>query len=583
MTRTIKELLFVLLLTILGCTGMSAQTTVNAASCNESDVNAVINGPTHTAVSGDTINIPAGSCTWTTQMTVSVDITIQGAGQGVTTIVDNLAGTPFFVAKPSGSTLFRMTAMTLQGGSALSGTDTEYAMSFTGPTTGAFTQFRLDHLTFTGFGGTSTINVIFMDNIFGVLDHITDTQNNEVFVTMNESAYQGVGSNGDNSWAQPDSLGTANAVYIENSSFTGTGAAGMAATDCDQGGCRFVFRFNTLVQAGVFNHGTESAGRPRGGRQMEVYDNTFTSNEALDNTLAFAVQVRSGTALIWNNTVNYINYGNYPAFTNFISLLSQRANFSFAPWGTCDGLGPYDDNDGTTYASGTYTGSSGGTTLVDSSKSWTTNQWVNSGAPYSIVDTTQGWGSEITANTSNTITYPAGGEYSQPNTWNAGDSYKILRATVCIDQPGRGQGTLLSASFSDPLPTGWVTDALDPVYALNNNLTNAGLSYGEVVASSARTIANRDYYIENSSFNGASGTGSGTLASRPSTCTVAVAYLATDQGSWNQSGSGGQGEIFVCTATNTWTLYYTPYTYPHPLDTTGTALAPPTNVQAVGH
>ena len=61
------------------------------------------------------------------------------------------------------------------------------------------------------------------------------------------------------------------------------------------------------------------------------------------------------------------------------------------------------------------------------------------------------------------------------------------------------------------------------------------------------------------------GLGHGTLANRPATCTPQVGYWATDQGSWNQSGIGGQGQLFVCTAPNTWTLYYTPYTYPHPL------------------
>jgi len=51
-----------------------------------------------------------------------------------------------------------------------------------------------------------------------------------------------------------------------------------------------------------------------------------------------------------------------------------------------------------------------------------------------------------------------------------------------------------------------------------------------------------------------------------------VGYWATDQGSWNQSGSGGQGVLYKCTATNTWTLYYTPYTYPHPLQGGSTIL-----------
>src|SRR5271156_1986064 len=88
-----------------------AQGTFTAASCNRSDVNAVINGPTHTAVDGDTINIPAGSCTWNTGIKISgVGISIigagnpnvgseaTGAGSSVTTITDaiNDGATPLF-------------------------------------------------------------------------------------------------------------------------------------------------------------------------------------------------------------------------------------------------------------------------------------------------------------------------------------------------------------------------------------------------------------------------------------------------------------------------------------------------------
>ena len=87
---------------------------------------------------------------------------------------------------------------------------------------------------------------------------------------------------------------------------------------------------------------------------------------------------------------------------------------------------------------------------------------------------------------------------------------------------------------------------------------------------------NRDYYLwcnasattGCTSFNGTVGVGSGTLASRPSTCTAGVAYWATDQGSWNQSGSGGQGELFKCTSTSTWTSGYLSI-FPNPLTSTG--------------
>jgi hypothetical protein len=34
---------------------------------------------------------------------------------------------------------------------------------------------------------------------------------------------------------------------------------------------------------------------------------------------------------------------------------------------------------------------------------------------------------------------------------------------------------------------------------------------------------------------------------------------------WNASRTGGQGNLYLCTAPDTWTLSYTPYMYPHPL------------------
>jgi hypothetical protein len=98
-------------------------------------------------------------------------------------------------------------------------------------------------------------------------------------------------------------------------------------------------------------------------------------------------------------------------------------------------------------------------------------------------------------------------------------------------------------------------------------------------------VSDRDYYnavsasaqsSSSSPFNGTTGTGFGTLANRPTTCTHTtspdgddgggVMYWATDQGSWNVSGDGrGSGVLYRCSATNTWTVHYTPYTYPHPL------------------
>lgn len=53
--------------------------------------------------------------------------------------------------------------------------------------------------------------------------------------------------------------------------------------------------------------------------------------------------------------------------------------------------------------------------------------------------------------------------------------------------------------------------------------------------------------------------------SLPGTCTVADGYWKTNEGTWNKMPGGEQGVLYKCTAPDTWTLFYTPYTYPHPL------------------
>jgi len=111
----------------------------------------------------------------------------------------------------------------------------------------------------------------------------------------------------------------------------------------------------------------------------------------------------------------------------------------------------------------------------------------------------------------------------------------------------------------------------------NGNLRPAVDSTGAVVA----TPHWYDYNPALGTFDGTitsnhSPVGYGTLASRPATCTTGVFWFATDQGSWNTAAGtpGGQGIGYKCTATNTWTAYYTPLTYPHPLDVNQSVATP---------
>ena len=155
----------------------------------------------------------------------------------------------------------------------------------------------------------------------------------------------------------------------------------------------------------------------------------------------------------------------------------------------------------------------------------------------------------------------------------------------CRDQIGRGHDTVLW-KYS---PVSAYTQVLMPAYAWNNrNDTSAIVPFNVLSGSTDHIKENRDYYNYTTTFNGTSGVGCGTLASRPATCTEGVAYWATNQSCSDLSGMVGanpttplSGTLYKCTATDTWTEYYTPYTYPHPLSD-GDATSPIVSSASIG-
>ena len=150
----------------------------------------------------------------------------------------------------------------------------------------------------------------------------------------------------------------------------------------------------------------------------------------------------------------------------------------------------------------------------------------------------------------------------------------------CLDQPGRGQGDLLSGDFPNEINSrtgsiSWPNQKLEPIYEwLNVGSVASGWGGGYMNNQApSRIAANRDYYLYTPGFSGAAGVGSGPRSNRPTICTPGVAYWSTDQGgNWHtQNGLGNDGTLDICTAPNTWTNgAYTPYTYPHPLAQTQT-------------
>jgi hypothetical protein len=152
---------------------------------------------------------------------------------------------------------------------------------------------------------------------------------------------------------------------------------------------------------------------------------------------------------------------------------------------------------------------------------------------------------------------------------------------LCRDQVGRGPETTPSGDWPVNTSTPTYSEASYPGYEWGNTFKSAAPTTanihicgypcsGDTNVATYQVLNNRDFYMEDATNcvpKGActQGTATGTWANRPTSCTVGTGYWATDLGNWNQSGSGGQGQFYTCTAGNTWTPYYTPYTYPHPL------------------
>lgn len=114
---------------------------------------------------------------------------------------------------------------------------------------------------------------------------------------------------------------------------------------------------------------------------------------------------------------------------------------------------------------------------------------------------------------------------------------------------------------------------LYPAYAWGNAIP-VNVDSCEAPEVSGMVQFNRDIYRDTgascvSGGSCTSGVGIGTLL--PTTCTTNTGFWKTDAGgNWNgTNGTSNDGALYKCTSTNNWTLYYTPFTYPYPLDTNG--------------
>jgi len=544
--------------------------TVTANSCSLTDVKnawATVTSTTKTFV------IPTGTCDWSAGVSLtapsgSTSLIIQGAGS--TAGSDSLGNPTGYndqtnlqinsgtasIVKFSGSTaqtLFRVTGLTIQ---ILSGTSSCSTVFGGGQNTPAPTPFlRVDHNHF-----TTTQNGICQIQTFGaawgVVDHNVITQPISTSSTQSVTNFWrvGAGYTGDGAasgafvWNQPTAFGSGQFLFFENNFITGG-----YMNDCSSGG-KQVFRYNTVAHS--VEQGHEGTGDFRGCRATEYYQN----NVACDWANGSVASTRSGTMLVWGNTTSGCQ-------GQFIGLNLDRTNghsFGAPPeWGYCGtqgvdpGPSPWDGNS-----------SSVGYPCVDQ---------PGRGQGDLILGSAFGYGYPMRANVT-LKRCPAASTTGSGEVVNCPAGYVIGNTS-----PGGGS---------------WPRNALEPIYEwMDVRQSDVGGDCAPL-----NCIPNRDFYQETrnqaaqtsptSPFNGATGTGHGTLANRPTTCTAGPGgqFGAGPPGLGGSPGVGywatDTNTFYVCAATNTWSTYYTPHAYPHPLIAGGTsanAPAPPTGVSVTVH
>jgi hypothetical protein len=470
---------------LLGAFSRAEAAVVNASDCSLAAVQLAC----AVASSGDTVQVPAGTATWTSHLLVTKNIQLIGAGIGQTIITDNnpdhASGNALIIqwtpVPPSG--LCRLSGFSFYS----TATNNAYTTASSFEFFGTNDTMRIDHCQFVSLtpGGYGAMR--FNDAITGVVDHnLFQWTNYTDYIYIENCSLGGNGAGnssgrGDVSWASPDYWGTTNMfLYFEDNQFSFAGSIPGFPTwaICDSAnGSRFVFRYNNCTNCWLYTHGTESGGRVRGFREAEVYKNTFV---APANTAAAVLPLRSGTGLVWSNTVVGLTGG-------IVGLADYRAEQNFSPWGGANGLNPWDSNNPSIIATGTHTGTNGAAILMDSNHNWTVNQWATNG--YVIVNLTQGgtnyydYAAHQTfavaiANDVHTITLNPSVNWGSM-LWTNGDAYAIYQLYQTLDQPSAGQGDLIvDTSWGSAIPTNslggnWPHQVISPIYQWGNTVNGA--------------------------------------------------------------------------------------------------------------
>jgi hypothetical protein len=263
--------------------------TRTAASASYSDVSAAV----ASAVSGDTVQIPAGSATWSSTLNVgSKAINIIGAGNA-STIITNKVGN---LIKWSGT---GANSIRLSGIRFNNSDNQSPIIALVGP----ISKVRIDHCIFDK--GDSAIGTNYMrmagtGPVYGVVDHCEFYNMKRAYFAMDLRA--GEASGGKKAWSEGIFPGTDKMMYFEdnkfiwNSGLTDRNAQGALY---GQYGGKACFRYNTCT-----GHMTYIDAHGDGPDESTVYYEIYNNKFVEDNSNGFQGNI------LWQRGGQWIVHGN---------------------------------------------------------------------------------------------------------------------------------------------------------------------------------------------------------------------------------------------------------------------------------
>jgi uncharacterized repeat protein (TIGR02543 family) len=528
----------------------AAPDTHTAASCENKAGQLDVQTAMDAAASGDTVTIPAGSCTWTTTVTNNnKSLIIQGAGVGTTNITANV-GTGF------NATAIRNIVPT--SGKTIEISGISWTATATPPEgiiylKGAGNVIKVHDCAFTNW----YTRAIWIEGVatYGAIYKNTFTQGSVAGTQQAIFYREGADdAESDTAWATAVTWNSANYLFIEGNTFTLNKELD-GLTDCENG-AKVVWQYNT-------GNGTHGGG-PLGGHGYDsinrscmarvIRNNSFSNS----SSIPYGVQLRGGTAVIYSNRFS----GTYS--TGALSLTNMRS---------CDGCTVCNDGrtkdicdgvtegftgelvDGNTSPVGTYrgwpcrdqVGRSGGT---DGQVSQPVYQWDNLNGATPITGTVY--------NSASGTCYTSTHIQADRDYFNATDAADAASKGLTFTAPA------CPSTYADPGATGYCNPAVagttgynleaggDPVpYAMTPTVTGEGCAISPAVATAvaagetqAFTVTvGAGYHI--TTLSGCGGTLSGstfTSAVASEDCGITLA-CRSDKGSMTLSSGAGTGSM----------------------------------------